>query len=367
MRPRRLGRWLFGLAAGLVLAVPPAGFGQATKPTSNPVKFETADGVTIKGTFYPGKKGADAACVLLLHELRGSSQQKGYDELAKKFQAKGFAVLKFDFRGHGKSTGIDPKLFWKEPTNRSLVKGWNITKPHEKIEFKDMRSGYYPNLVNDIAAAKAFLDKRNDDGECNSSNMVLVGAGTGATLGALWLKGEWYRHQITGMPIRLGIWPFDERPEGKDVVCAVWLSFNKSLDAVALSPTKLLVLGKDKKIPSMAFVYGDQDKEGERLAKGIIDKLDPRKKEKQFYASKAIRESKRSKGRELLSGDLETADWVVAGVSKVLEDKGLNEHKKKRVEDRGYVWAITPYRQILAKERDNRSFMFIPWTILYNR
>jgi hypothetical protein len=364
MRQRRLGRWLFGLAAGLVLAVPQTGFGQASQAPPEPIKFETADGVIIKGTFYPSKKGAKAACVLLLHELGGSSQQKGWDELAKKFQAKGLVVLKFDFRGHGKSTGLaegNPiPAFWAFPANRTLVKGWNNgVKPREKIEFKDLAKNYYPNLINDIAAAKAFLDKKNDAGECNSANLVLVGAKEGATLGALWMKSEWFRHRISGAAFRLPC-EIDARPEGKDIVCAVWLSFSTSLGPVDFSPTRLLFLGKDKRAP-MAFVYGDQDKPSERVASAVLKKLDPQKKEKQFFAARAIPESKKSKGSELLSKDLETQDWIVNGVEKVLETKGLNDRDEKSVIRNGYVWAFSRLVQILAKEPNKKEGKLIPW------
>ena len=38
---------------------------------------------------------------------------------------------------------------------------------------------------------------KNDDGEANSSNIIVIGAGEGATLGALWMASEWRRLSCT--------------------------------------------------------------------------------------------------------------------------------------------------------------------------
>jgi pimeloyl-ACP methyl ester carboxylesterase len=358
---RHLEKWVLGLAAGLVLAIPQTGLGQKDKPEepATPVKFDTDDGVTIQGTFYPGKKGGDAPCVLLLHELRGSSQQKGWDEVARKFQAKGFAVLKFDFRGHGKSTTVDPKKFWLLVPNQKLLTGRTLRKPPEKIAVKDMRPDYLPNLINDIAAAKAFLDDKNDQNECNSANLILVGAQEGATLGALWLKSEWYRHRVTGAG------SIDDRPEAKDVACAVWLTFSRSVGSLKFSPSELLYQGKDKKVPAVAFVYGDQDEEGKRLANAVLKKLDPQSKQKKYYGAKAIRDAKKTtKGRELLSSELETTDWIVNAVKQVTdslaEEKVLNDHKKKRSDLFSSIYVLRTGRRIAGKPRDSRPYL-IPW------
>ena len=55
---------------------------------------------------------------------------------------------------------------------------------------------YFFQLVNDVAAAKSFLDSRNDSGELNSSDIYVVGAGEGATIGALWMASEFSRKRI---------------------------------------------------------------------------------------------------------------------------------------------------------------------------
>src|SRR5262249_22254161 len=211
------------------------------------VKFDTVDGVELRGVFYssmvPSRSGKKAPCVLLLHKIGGSCTEDGWDQLAHDLQKAGFCVLAFDFRGHGNSTSIDSTTFWQDRFNvQSLVKGYDPNK--KTIAIKDFNKGYYPQLVNDIAAAKNYLDTRNDAGDCNSSSVVLIGAQDGATLGAMWLNAELMRYRVTG-PLQLA-----KEPTGKDVAGAVWLSISPALGARAAPVTEWIKFaGKDNKIP----------------------------------------------------------------------------------------------------------------------
>src|SRR5438105_3389463 len=96
-------RWVCGLLFILVLVLPASA--QADKAAANTnqerVKFETVDQVEIHGAYYASSRGAKGPCAMLLHELGGTSQQEGWNELATELQKKGYAVLIFDFRGHG--------------------------------------------------------------------------------------------------------------------------------------------------------------------------------------------------------------------------------------------------------------------------
>src|SRR5262249_52011401 len=99
------------------------------------------------------------------------------------------------------------------------------TNPKTKIGYADFQPGYYPHLVNDIIAAKQYLDRRSDGGDCNSANLVVIGAEDGATLGALWLASECYLYRAPQeFPLKL-----EKHPELKDVACAVWLSMSPTL------------------------------------------------------------------------------------------------------------------------------------------
>ena len=83
-----------------------------------------------------------------------------------------------DFRGYGNSTSVSPD-FWNlvddpltglpgHPHNKLLGQSLAMRRP------ANISATYFPPkylwaLVNDIAAAKVFLDERNDRGDCNSS------------------------------------------------------------------------------------------------------------------------------------------------------------------------------------------------------
>src|SRR5262245_29293472 len=108
--------WLAGL---LLLLTPLAGSAQGTPQE---VSFDAVDEIELRGTYYPSDKGAAAPSAILLHELGGDRKQPGWSELARALQGKGFAVLAFDFRGHGDSKDVSP-YFWKAPANERFPEG----------------------------------------------------------------------------------------------------------------------------------------------------------------------------------------------------------------------------------------------------
>src|SRR5262245_34038698 len=188
------------LLAALPLLLPPSSPAQAGgKGDSKNVLFRSHDGVELQGTFWPsaGGKGSKEATVLLLHSFDpkkgGSRAQDGWDNLAARLQKEGYAVLSFDFRGFGNSKTVE-KSFWNNKVNSTYAKR-HAAKGTDAIDHKNFNTLYYPYLVNDVAAAKAFLDERNDAGECNTSTLVVIGAGDGATLGAMWAYSEFFRRR----------------------------------------------------------------------------------------------------------------------------------------------------------------------------
>src|SRR4051794_12512454 len=111
MRLLSIGRVAPVLLAGVAVMLVPQ-VGRAQNEVKK-VKFETYDQVEIHGTFYPGKN-RDSAPIMLVHNIGGS--QAMFEDLAKKLQAAGNAVLTFDLRGHGTSTAVDEN-FWKYAVN----------------------------------------------------------------------------------------------------------------------------------------------------------------------------------------------------------------------------------------------------------
>jgi hypothetical protein len=325
---------LTALACASFLLHAPAGQAQ-TKPEK--IHFDTIDGVRLRGMLYQPNR-SKAPVVLMLHALGEDSRKKGWSDLAEELQGKGFAVLTFDFRGHGQSTEIiDTDLFWKYGYNLKYVPG--AAKKAASLEFKSFGKAYYPVLVNDIAAAKAYLDRKNDGSTCNSGNVILVGAETGGTLGAIWLNSEWHRHRVT--MAATGATYFDKSPEGKDVIAAIWLSISPTLGAgrtVNLAST-LSIPALQRGTP-MVFMHGEGDNKGKDFARHLEKYLKGKDKEKYRYTG-AVPVPGKTKltGAALLQKSLTTSQLITSWVEEVVQEKG-SEWVEKEFTKTNFVWLL---------------------------
>jgi len=375
------------LVLGLALiALPQTGPARAADKLSK-VTFDTVDGVTLQGTFYPSPKGKDEPTVLMLHKIGSDSHKDGWDSLATKLQDKGYSVLSFDFRGHGNSTSVDSTKFWDRrfyPWNAMYIKGGSLDakgKPKDSISKEGFLPGYYPYLVNDIAAAKAFLDERNDAGECNSRALLLIGAEDGGALGALWMHSEWNRFaaaQAINNPMGPRFPPLirgvEKDSEGKGQYCALWLTMSTSLAgkmSVSTSvKTALREAGRDKKVP-MGFLYGEKDETAQNHAKDYIhlikgdttaadDKL-------KFTLEHPVKGTKLT-GSGLLRKDLDTEDMILTYLDRLSKKNVPHKWSKVEASGQAYVWAIGTnalgpvYR--IAKEEKAKMIEPIPLVLL---
>lgn len=343
------------LACALVLCWSSPAQAQVQKPDS--VDFKTKDLVELHGAFYPSKLGKKAPTVLMLHRITTSSEVDGWDTLAKDLQAKGCAVLTFDFRGHGQSTNV-PKEFWAFPENARNRKGGapNPTKLPETIQIKDFNTSYYPVLANDITAAKAFLDAKNDAGECNSGNLILLGVGDGATLGLLWLASEWARYEanFTVFPPK-----FADRAEGKHVACAIWVSMDPKLGSRAAPiSTWLKLAGVQNNVP-MAFIYGADERESPaQTNKAWLEVLKPDPK-KPYTRDLAIKNTKLT-AEKLLGGKLATSGDIVTYVTNFTKDNDANNYETKDFVKNSYVWKFGNLPPVEAKTDKDRTMNMLP-------
>jgi pimeloyl-ACP methyl ester carboxylesterase len=331
MRRLAFGRLACSLLAGLALACWPQA-GLAAEPER--VKFDTYDQVEIHGTYYPGDLASKSPSALVLHALGGSSREEGWDNLAKELQKKHFAVLLFDFRGHGESTAIGTD-FWRMPGNSSL-KSYRPGKLKDQISFKDFTTMQnWLSLVNDIQAAKRFLDRKNDSSECNSANLVVIGAESSAALGALWIATEWQHPRMLNrfppVPANRG------EMEGQDIECAVWLSFSPHISVdrtkFTLHPDSWLANPVRDKVP-MCFIYGEQDTKSKSYALHLYDGVMHARRDKKvkLTVEKGMKDTKLA-GRELLGKpSLNTEELIVTYVSKVIDDRGANPWSKRDVD-----------------------------------
>ncbi len=250
--------------AGLVLALS-AGLGYSQdkdKGNKDDISFQTYDGVLIKGSFYPSAKGGNAPVVMFLHKFGSDTGKDGWDDLAVQLQQKGYSVLAFDFRGHGRSKQIDkPEIFW--PLNRNLIN--RSSDPKKKnLVYTDFKNGYLPYLLNDIVAARLYLDNRNDNGGCNTSNIIVIGAEEGASLGFSWLALEALRqasYKTTNWIINPG--GVNPSPGSDDIAGAIWLSFSRSPLHLSFPYSHMVKIAPALRdhIP-MWFAVGQNDKIG---------------------------------------------------------------------------------------------------------
>jgi pimeloyl-ACP methyl ester carboxylesterase len=326
------------------------------KKTYETVRFNTVDQVELKGSYWPSTRGKKGPVAILLHRIGGQSNGDGWKDLAEDLQKAGFAVLSFDFRGHGASINVAPQ-FWSHPMNQNIPHKLGPKLP-ETISLADLQKtpGYLPNLVNDIAAAKRYLERRyNDSGECNLSNLVLIGSEDGATLGALWLATETKRYRLTqnlGGPVMKA-----NNPESKDVVACVWLNMSNTLGG-KVPATYLNVWLREagnsqgSKVP-MAFIFGKQDEKAEKEAlkyvKAIRPMYDPKKPPKDDLRGTfeyGVPETKLV-GSKLLTGELSTREDIIKKYFDGFifdEKKGLNEWENRESEKANYGWYLPSLR-----------------------
>ncbi|HJT76475.1 MAG TPA: hypothetical protein VJ739_04665, partial [Gemmataceae bacterium] len=348
MRPLPLGRLLLGLCLGLAVtwSAARAADDKAKDDNTEKVKFNTVDGVELHGVFYPSDQpGKRAPCVMLLPKIGGNTSQEGWDELARDLQKAHYAVLLFDFRGQGDSTNVDPS-FWNDTStrplaqltalNRDLVRGYNRANPKTTISFKDFNKAYYPVLVNDIAAAKGYLDQRNNNGDCNSSNLILIGAEDGATLGALWLYTELGLYRATQLqPLTERPLKFNNTPEGKDVAACVWLTISPTLgNQRPWVTTWLGYASREQKVP-MAFVYGEKDTAGAHFSKTCYAAAKTKSK---LTGDWPIKNSKLA-GNALLDSKLSAREWIVGSYLKAVKGEQVAPTwSEKDMEKAVYGW-----------------------------
>ena len=232
--------------SGLVLLAGGAGF-YLLRSKSSAVESLSAAVEKLKAGDYSARPSIPAADEL-------APVARAVNELAEELQKKDFCVLAFDFRGHGDSTTVEPDKFWTTPYNKSLVKSKNKTA----IDYKNFDKRYYPALVNDIAAAKAFLDRsKNDSGICNTSSTIVIGGETGATLGAIWINSEWNRFKIEITPF-LEVRASD-RPEGQYLSGFVALSMPPRIGTRSVHLARTLDLASRQNAMPTVFVHGDGD------------------------------------------------------------------------------------------------------------
>jgi hypothetical protein len=323
------------VSALLALTAQPARSQQGDKP--KPVTITTGDKVALSAHFYPAKESSPV--VILLHAFNEDSSKAEWQALAAMLQEKGYAVIRFDFRGFGNSTTVEPgkpdpfrpqlavRGFWDEKENQHyvkgmLVKGKGAPQRAETIDAKNFSPNYYRILANDIEAVKAWLDS---SGQCDTSKTILIGAKEGATVGAMWLNAAWNCYRMGPDP-RGGLQPVPDvaNPEGQNVKAAIWLSITSTLGTspttnVSFNVPNLLYKAATEHKTPMLFIYGPDDAKAKTTAQQCEKALTGGEKKKFPYTAKVpLAGAGKFSGSALLAESLKLPPQIPAYIENAL-------------------------------------------------
>ena len=315
------------------------------------VFFNTADKVKLNGTWYRGSGGRKSPTVLMVHGWGSNRSKDGWDSLAKQFQGKGYSVLTFDLRGHGKSIELsDKKAFWSLPHNQRYAAppgGISAARLPLRINYKDFNRAYYPYLLNDLTAARRFLDEKNDATACNVGQTFVIAEKEGATLAMMWLGHEAHPSR-NGITAPDAITPAQDLPAITDIAGCVWLS----IDSNPLGIGKVLpyysspmwaasqnsagpLLEPIKEKTSMCFMVGKKDSAGYGSTSYWY--------QKKFYGHTVRKEDRmkypvvldtKLRGAELLGQAALETDAIILEFVEKIKERGVGNNWVKRNIDR---------------------------------
>ena len=310
------------------------------------VTLTTGDGAKLAARYFPGDKDAKSPSVIVLDDLGDEARPTRCDDIARQLAKDGCTVLCFDFRGCGRSREVEPE-FWDSANNQQLVKGYKADGPPETIRFADFKPGYLPTLVNDVAAARAHLERRNDARECNTGQTYVIGFGRGAALGQIWVPSEWSRFRVSGSQNKVS-----SKPEGRDVAGCIWIGPQFTLDR----PVPMFDLMKKslaKKSTLVGLVHDPEDTDGARFARQCQDAFNLKDKAPLV----AVHTARNPKSLGSRGEVAEQIGKFVAGMRK-LQEQPLWENRN--FGDRRYVWAFRGGPILPAKDEGDDFFQPIP-------
>jgi hypothetical protein len=320
-------------------AAAPARPAPAAFPPPEKVSFTSLDGVALSASYYPGAKGKAGGCVLLLHDPDLGPAADDWGRLARQLQKHGHTVLRLDFRGHGDSTPVSLE-FWNFEDNREHLKGYwaavvQRRPPPTSID-ANQPAAYRPWLVHDVVAARTYLDRRNDAGDLNSANLVVVGAGGGATLGLLWLASERVRWEQK-----------EQAPESRYVAAAIWLDLAANLPGVrrAQASQWLQAAGNDSWGVPMNFVYGADNPRGTEDARRYLALVRPAGR---GSVATPVPGGKQA-GQRLLAAEPAVDQLVADAVDRLMAGRGAKRWGPRATETKTYFWRFVNAAPILAK------------------
>lgn len=384
-----LSRRLLVLGAFLGICAPTPNL---SAQSDSKVKFDTVDGVTIRGNLFVSARGDRAPTILMLHPLYNTKDKKpgdqmmdGWQELARELNKAGYSVLTFDFRGHGESTSVSQQFIRNDyPWNTKLLR---LRRDTASLSSKDFQQGYQAHLVDDVAAAKTFLDGK---GQVNTSNLIVLGAGEGASIGALWMASETKRRKgdvqsnmslFNTPPV-----PRDfAEPESRDLLAGIFIS------PTAIVGGKQMLLGqwfkdisakRSKERTQLLFVYGGKDTRMDGQIRGFLQSIRPgytKKKDGTVTATKNTSSSgldntldlkidSKEQGAALIPGGEVSGYLIKTWLPGLTANLTLRDPDQKDNKSRYYFWVkenmgkpiLAPGSYLPARMKDDEAQRPVP-------
>ena len=217
------------------------------------VQFSTADGLSLEGRLWPVRRPKEANTVLLLPDARRGGGMSGtMIQVALTLQKEGYSVFAFDFRGQGdnrlRDAGIPNAFYGSCPANallqKNLAKGRRTAASRAKPPLEKLPAWYRPWLVQDVIAARCFLDAMHDNAEVNSQNLIVVAIGEGGLIAPLWLSTETFR--TNGFP--------NATPASQDVRALLLVGVPPFAAPWSSKNTHLAVLAKSEALPPVQAI-----------------------------------------------------------------------------------------------------------------
>ena len=257
------------------------------------VGIGTSDGLTLNAYWFQGnaidKQVPDA---VLMFPAPGSKVNDAWISLAKALSAKNFSVLLFDWRGCGLNAADtagsrifeDKDQFWRESYNGRLLSQRKTRLEDKGLDWKtvstmhDSRTRYRDfALMNDLLAARFYLDKQNDAKKCNTNRIWVVSEKDGAHNGMAFIAAEFQRNSIFDPKINR----FDRvsgfRSAGKDYVGLIAMSYlangPSSPTATMVARNALAASGSEAKTHlenRLAMVLMHTNVEGPNASKALV-------------------------------------------------------------------------------------------------
>jgi hypothetical protein len=140
------------------------------------------------------------------------------------------------------------------------------------IDSKDFTANYYPWLMQDLIAARDYLDIKSDNSlsTVNRDHLIVIGAEEGAALGCLWLASECHRFAAAprgGVP---GGVQLAAESEAGSVAGAIWLTPAPVFGWPRVKVEQWLAATARLHPIPMVFVFGEKDAAGSTVSRRLM-------------------------------------------------------------------------------------------------